>query len=90
MNLARIMGVMVGFLTVLTLAHMISARLAVLLFLLFAASLVKFATREIIATAQPCPLVTPPFVGYLCSPFPNSSRAALTPVARLSAGPLPQ
>jgi Flp pilus assembly protein TadB len=40
MNLARIMGVVVGFLVVLTLAHMVSVRLAVLLFLLFAACLV--------------------------------------------------
>jgi hypothetical protein len=40
MNLARIIGVVAGFLAVLTYGHVISVRLAVLIFLLFAACLV--------------------------------------------------
>jgi len=40
MNLARIMGVVAGFLAVLAYGHVISVRLAVLIFLVFAASLV--------------------------------------------------
>jgi hypothetical protein len=40
MNLARTMGVVVGFLAVLAYGHVISVRLAVLIFLLFAGSLV--------------------------------------------------
>jgi hypothetical protein len=44
MNLARITGVVVGFLAVLTYGHVISLRLAVLIFLLFAAGLVYFAS----------------------------------------------
>ena len=43
MNLARTMGVVVGFLSVLTYGHVISVRLALLIFLLFAGSLVYLA-----------------------------------------------
>jgi hypothetical protein len=43
MNLART-GVVVGFLAVLTYGHVISVRLAILIFLLFAACLVYFAS----------------------------------------------
>ncbi len=39
MNLARTMGVVIGFLAVLTYGHVISVRLAVLIFFLFAACL---------------------------------------------------
>ena len=51
MNLARTMGVVVGFLAILAYGHVISVRLAVLIFLLFAACLFiwpNFASKEII------------------------------------------
>jgi hypothetical protein len=44
MNLARTTGVVVGFLAVLTYGHVISMRLAILIFLLFAACVDYFAS----------------------------------------------